>query len=208
LGSEPAYHNRLHIADTLVCMSYLLQGSRHLRVPGGQLPQVAAMALSIMAGHDFLHPGGSNAQPGEFEARALQDLQASMDAAGLSALDRQTLAHCIMATDPTRVKAFHQQVRSQVFDLRRPDCLAVLVQEADIMASTLPHTSPGLTQALASEWAPSLPDAARKLLLPQNRLLFLEHAALFSSPAAQWLGLEAVKQGQMAHIQNQLAQPA
>lgn len=202
---EPAYHNRLHVADTLVCMTYLLKASVHAQVPGAKLPQVSALALAIMAGHDFLHPGGSNSQPGEFESRAVQDLQPWMQSAGMSPVDRQDLAHCILATDPTRVKAFHLDVRSRPFDLRQRDCLAVLVQEADILASTLPQTQQGLTQALSREWQSTQPAAAQKLLLPQNRLLFLEHAALFSSPAAQFLGLDRVKLRQVSQIKNQLA---
>jgi hypothetical protein len=86
--------------------------------------------------------------------------------------------------------------------------LAVLVQEADILASTLPKTQQALTQALSREWAPTQPMAAERLLLPQNRLLFLEHAALFSSPAALMLGLDKVKGRQMSHIKNRLNQTA
>ncbi|MEK7344224.1 MAG: hypothetical protein AAB176_00895 [Pseudomonadota bacterium] len=203
-GQEPDYHNRLHIGDTLVCMTYLLLASRFLKVPGADSPPVAALALDIMAGHDFLHPGGSNGHPGEFEARAVQDLQPLLQAAGVTETDGQSLAHCIMATDPTRVKSFHLAVRSQKFDLRQRDCLAVLVQEADILASTLPQTQEALTQALSREWAPTQPQAAGQLLLPKNRLLFLEHAALFSSPAAQLLGLDEVKVRQVAQIESQL----
>ena len=203
-GHEPAYHNRLHIADTLVCMTYLLKTSAALNVPGARHPAVMAMALCIMVGHDFLHPGGSNAQPGEFEARAVQDLQPLMADAGLTFEDRQILAYCIMATDPTRVKGVHLQVRTRPYDLRQADCLTVLVQEADIMASTLPETSAGLTRSLSIEWAPKKPAAAEALLLPQNRLLFLEHAALFSSPAASCLGLDAVKLRQTRRIERDL----
>jgi hypothetical protein len=203
-GQEPAYHNRLHIADTLVCMTYLLKASAYLKVAGASQAPVAALALAIMAGHDFLHPGGSNSQPGEFEARAVQDLRPLMQAAGLVEADQEQLAYCILATDPTRVKAFHLAVRSQAFDLRQRDCLAVLVQEADILASTLPQTQQGLTQALSQEWTPTQPKAAGQLLLPQNRLLFLEHAALFSSPAAGFLGLDEVKLLQAAQIKKQM----
>jgi hypothetical protein len=203
--AEPAYHNRLHIADTLVCMTFLLKGSVHAQVPGAHSPQVCALALAIMAGHDFLHPGGSNSHPGEFESRAVQDLRPWMDSAGLFQKDRDDLMHCILATDPLRVKAFHQGVRSKPFDLHHRDCLAVLVQEADILASTLPKTQQGLTQALSREWAQTQPVAAGQLLLPQNRLLFLEHAALFSSPAAHLLGLDRVKLRQVSQIKNQLA---
>ena len=72
------------------------------------------------------------------------------------------------------------------------------------MASTLPQTSQSLTQSLALEWAPKQPEAADKLLQPQNRLLFLEHAALFSSPAASQLGLDAVKLRQVKRIEQDL----
>ena len=203
-GLEPAYHNRLHIADTLVCIAYLLKTSYAMKVAGARKTEVMAMALGVMAGHDFLHPGGSNAYPGEFEARAVRDLQPLMAAAGLTPTERQTLAFCIMATDPTRVKALHLQVRTRRYDLRETDCLAVLALEADIMASMLPQTASGLTQSLAIEWAPQQPEAAKKLLLPKSRLLFLEHAALFSSPAAIRLGLNAVKLQQVRRIETAL----
>jgi hypothetical protein len=98
--------------------------------------------------------------------------------------------------------------RSRPFDLRQRDCLAVLVQEADILASTLPQTQQGLTQALSREWAPTQPVAAGNLLLPENRLIFLEHAALFSSPAAKCLGLDRVKVRQVSQIKKQLARQA
>ena len=207
-GQEPAYHNRLHIADTLVCMTYLLKTSAALNVPGANQPAVMAMALSIMAGHDFLHPGGSNAQPGEFEARAVEDLQPLMADAGLSSTERQTVANCIMATDPVRVKGMHLQVRTQPYDLRQIDCLIVLLQEADIMASTLPQTAPGLSQSLSVEWSAHKPKAAQELLLPQNRLMFLEHAALFSSPSASRLGLDGVKLRQVRRIERGLKSAA
>jgi len=203
-GQEPAYHNRLHIADTLVCMTYLLKTSAVLNVPGARQLAVMAMALSIMAGHDFLHPGGSNGQPGEFEARAVRDLQPLMADAGLTVAERQTVALIIMATDPVRVKDTHLQVRTCAFDLRQADCLTVLLQEADIMASTLPQTAPGLSQSLSTEWSAHQPKAAQALLLPQNRLLFLEHAALFSSPAADRLGLEAVKLQEVKRLEEML----
>jgi hypothetical protein len=207
-GAEPAYHNRLHIADTLVCMTYLMRACRALGIAGADQAPVGALALVIMAGHDFLHPGGSNSTPSEFETRAVADLQPLVQAAGLNSADRDSLSHCILATDPTRVKAFHVDVRTRTFDLGQRDCLAVLVQEADILASTLPKTQEGLTQALSREWAPTQPTAAERLLLPQNRLLFLEHAALFSSPAALMLGLDKVKGRQMTSIKNRLNQTA
>jgi hypothetical protein len=203
-GQEPAYHNRLHIADTLVCMTYLLKTSAALNVPGANQPAVMAMALSIMVGHDFLHPGGTNGQPGEFEARAVEDLQPLMADAGLSLAERQTVAQAIMATDPVRVKGMHLQVRTQPYDLRQTDCLIVLLQEADITGSTLPQTAPRLSQSLSTEWSAHNPKAAEALLFPQNRMLFLVHGALFSSPAAGQLGLDAVKLEEVKRIEDKL----
>lgn len=208
LGREPQYHNRLHIADTLVCMTYLLRAARAAQVPGAGDARLDVLALAIMAGHDYLHPGGSNAHPAQFETQAVHDLQPLMAQAGVAQADQSVLAHCILATDPTRVRANHQAVQARAFDLRDPDCLSVLVQEADILASTLPQTQAGLTLALSQEWVPTQPVAAGNLLLPQNRLLFLEHAALFSSPAAAWLGLDRVKDRQMSQIKRQLRQTA
>jgi len=205
-GAEPRYHNRLHIADTLVCITYLIRASRGLDIASAHKAPIGALALAIMVGHDFLHPGGSNATPSEFEARAVADLQPLMQSAGLYPDDRDILSHCILATDPTRVKAFHAEVRTRAFDLGQRDCLAVLVQEADILASTLPKTQVSLTQALSLEWAPTQPIAAERLLQPHNRLLFLEHVALFSSPAALILGLDKVKGRQMSSIKHRLKQ--
>jgi hypothetical protein len=204
-GDEPAYHNRLHIADTLVCLTFLLKASRHLAVPGADDASRAALALAIMAGHDFLHPGGLNSKPVEFETRAVRDLQPLMAQANLDDRDKEDLEQCILATEPSRVKSFHQAVSQRPFDLKVTGCLAVLVQEADILASTLPQTQENLTQALSKEWSSTQPEAAGKLLLPQNRLLFLEHAALFSSPASLLLGLNKVKVKQMKAIQSRLA---
>jgi hypothetical protein len=207
-GTEPAYHNRLHIADTLVCMTYLIRACRVLGIASADQTHIGALALAIMVGHDFLHPGGLNTTPSEFETRAVADLQPLVHAAGLNPADRDSLSHCILATDPTLVKAFHVDARTRTFDLGHRNCLAVLVLEADILASTLPKTQKGLTHALSLEWAPTQPTAAERLLMPQNRLLFLEHAALFSSPAALMLGLDKVKGRQISNIKNRLNQTA
>ena len=187
-------------------MTYLIRACRGLDIASAHNAPIGALALAIMAGHDFLHPGGSNATPSEFEARAVADLQPLMQSAGLYPDDRDVLSHCILATDPTRVKAFHAEVRTRTYELGQRNCLAVLVQEADILASTLPRTQVSLTQALSLEWAPTQPIAAEGLLLPRNRLQFLEHVALFSSPAALILGLDKVKGRQILNLKHRLNQ--
>lgn len=201
---EPAYHNRLHIADTLVCMTHLLQSLREQGQQGAGDVHLECLCLAVMAGHDFKHPGGSNSSPAQFERMAVEALKPLMQQTGLDARDQATIEHCILRTDPVCVKSSHQSAGDRPFDLADEQWMTVLVQEADILASTLPRTQQSLTEALSSEWASSNPDAAAKLLLPHSRMMFLEHAALFSSPAAQGLGLDEVKALQVAGLLERL----
>lgn len=202
---EPAYHNRLHIADTLVCMTHLLLALRDQDAPGSGDVHAQTLCLAVMTGHDFMHPGGSNAFPAQLERMAVQALEPLMASAGLDEDDRMTLTHCILMSDPLCVKSSHASARQKPFDLRDRTWMTVLVQEADILASTLPETQQSLTQSLSTEWQPTNPQAAAQLLQPQSRILFLEHAALFSSPAAERLGLARIKARQVAHLQQQMA---
>lgn len=204
LGQEPAYHNRLHTADVLVCMTHLLLALRQQGVPGAGVVHLEALCLATMVGHDFRHPGGSNAFPAQFESLAVQALQPLMAAAGVDAQDQARLEQAILLTDPLCVKSTHQTAQGRAFDLADPVWMTVLVQEADILASTLPATQQGLTQALSNEWAHTNPQAAEKLLQPHSRMMFLEHAALFSSPAAQALGLGEVKNAQLQALRSRL----
>jgi hypothetical protein len=204
LSREPAYHNRLHISDTLVCMTHLLLSVRALGLPGGNDVHAQSLCLAVMAGHDFLHPGGSNAFPAQFERLALQALTPLMQQAQLHDADRDAVTQIILMTDPLCVKSSHQAVAQRPFDLRDIAWTTVLVQEADILASTLPETQESLTLSLSREWAPSNPEAAAHLLRSSSRVAFLEHAALFSSPAARYLGLEQVKARQLSALRRQM----
>ena len=190
---ELAYHNRLHIADTLVGMTHLLLACRQVLPPAADQMHLEALCLAIMAGHDFRHPGGSNAFPGQFENLAVEALRPLMREALLHEQDQSTVERCILLTDPLCVKSSHHSVVNVPFHLADIRCMTVLVQEADILASALPRTQQSLTQGLSQEWAPHNPQAAANLLLPSSRIGFLEHAALFSSPAAIALGLEEIK---------------
>ena len=204
LSREPAYHNRLHISDTLVCMTHLLLALREQGQPGADDAHAQALCLAVMAGHDFLHPGGSNAFPAQFERLALQALAPLMQQAQMDPQDQDAVTQIILMTDPLCVKSSHQAVAGQDFDLRHRAWTTVLVQEADILASTLPETQQSLTLSLSREWAPSNPEAAAHLLRTSSRVAFLEHAALFSSPAARLLGLAQVKAQQLAALRCQM----
>lgn len=204
LGKEPAYHNRLHMADALACMTHLLLAQRMQNPPAVAAPHQEALALVVMLGHDFMHPGGNNAFPMQLERMAVEALTPIMHACDLHESDRQAITHCILMTDPSSVKPAHLAVAGRAFSLEDLDWMSVLAQEADILASTLPKTQQALTESLSSEWQHTNPEAAAKLLLPTSRLMFLEHAALFSSPAAQYLGLNEIKSRQINALQPHL----
>jgi hypothetical protein len=74
----------------------------------------------------------------------------------------------------------------------------VLANEADILASALPDIGLALTECLAQEWDKRYPADAQGLRTTSGRRFFLQHLALFSSPAADVLGLPAIRQAQLA----------
>ena len=191
LGKEPAYHNRLHMAQAFVSMSCLLLTQREL----GAKPLSSAyahrelLALLAMLAHDLFHPGLQNQTPGEIEQLALHGLQPHLDTFGVHAQDQADITYIILHTDPALTAQVHLDCQGKVFDLADTRCLCLLAVEADILASALPDLGPQLSQFLAQEWAPHYPQAAENLLQPNARQGFLKQMALFNSPASRQLGL-------------------
>lgn len=202
-GAEPAYHNRLHMADTLVGLTVLLLESRRDEAARGAARPASRgelLALLAMLGHDYLHDGSINRSPGELELRSADALVPVMQRHGLAAADRALVRELILRTDPSGVAASHQKLVGRRFATTDPDCLAVLVQEADILASSLPVPGLELTRSLAEEWERVDPPRARQVLTDAGRLGFLRFAALFSSPASERLGLNRLRQEQLAAL--------
>jgi len=206
LGCEPAYHNRLHMADTMVCLTVLLMAQRTVvnANPATTLRH-ERLALLAMLAHDLLHDGGVNRFPAEMESRSAHALLPVMQQHALSERDQHLVSHLILSTDAQAVRAAHERVADRPFSIDDVDCLTVLIQEADVLASTLPGTGLELTRCLAKEWERSNPAAAPGLITPAGRLHFLERAALFSSPASRRLGVQSVRQAEMEALRRQLA---
>ncbi len=202
-GLEPAYHNRLHMADTLVALTVLLLESRRdepKRAAAG--PSHAEwLAMLAMLGHDYLHDGTINQTPSQLELRSAAHLAPLMERHALAEADRAQVREFILLTDPTRVAATHQKVADRRFAVSDPDCLAVLLQEADILASSLPEPGLELTRQLAQEWHRVDPQRARQVLTNAGRQGFLRFGALFSSPASQRLGLGRVRTQQLQALE-------
>ena len=201
LGLEPAYHNRLHMADTLVSLTLLLKVQRQLASATSPTTRRHEwLALLAMLAHDLLHDGSVNQYPTQLESRSAKALKPLMQQHGMSRQDQRVVEHLILKTDPQCVRQTHAEVAGRPFVLEDMDCLAVLVQEADIVASTLAVTGTDLTRSLAQEWESDQPAMAKTLLTVEGRLRFLEYGALFSSPASLWMGIQQARQAQIDAI--------
>lgn len=154
-------------------------------------------AMIAMLAHDYLHDGTVNRYPGELEARSCRAIDAVLVRRALPVRARARIRRWIMATDPIAIARHHDRIKGRVFSADDPDCLQVLINEADILVSTLPSFRRSQTEALASERAASgIPDA-RSLLSPAARRQFLARVAIFSSDASHRLGLARLRTGQL-----------
>jgi predicted metal-dependent HD superfamily phosphohydrolase len=202
-GEEPAYHNRLHTADTLVSCALLLQLQRlhEARLPSPPSDREWTCLLTMLL-HDFGHDGRINATPHENERRSVALFKPKLQQIGFNPLQIETVESLVLLTEPGQAIATHQQCKPDA--LSDFDLMALLVTESDILASALPFPGEALTEALSQEWASHSPEPARHLMTPQGRLGFLQYAANFSSPASQRLGMQAVIETQVQHLRKQI----
>ena len=203
LGNEPPYHNRLHIADTLYCMTDLLLATRAAQQRDlGSAPSDAEWVLMLaMLAHDFGHPGKVNQFPGEIESQSVHEVQPLMQAAGISEPVRTLIGELILMTDPSRVRPHHEAMRGKAFDLDDAGCMAMLLQECDILASAMPDIGIDLTHQLANEWAKFSDTMGASLLMAKSRITFLRNQAQFSSPASHRLGLPAMTAAEISQLE-------
>lgn len=191
-GLEPAYHNRLHTADTLVSLACLLRAQRQTELNASvRLSRQEWQMLMAMTAHDVRHDGSRNASPGQLERRSAQAASHWLRLWGVGAQDRQAVQALILATDPARVAELRLAWRRLgcPAELKNSHYRALLLTEADVMASALPNFGRGLTQALYEEWRNHSPGPARALLSRAGRTHFLAQVAVFISPAARQLGM-------------------
>jgi len=198
LNQEPHYHNRLHVANTLVTLTTLLLLQRQCSGDERSIPShIEWLAMLIMLSHDLLHDGSINRQESQIEARSVAYLKPLMQQHQVDLADQHIIQMIILLTDATLVKAGHEKIKNKPFFIEDMDCLTVLIQEADILASAMPEVGPLLTKQLASEWAKINHHGMSALTTASGRIEFLRHGALFSSPASQLLGINAVKSAQL-----------
>lgn len=146
---EPRYHNRLHFADSLTTIS--LQCG--LEVQNGARHDYAwqAALLLIAVAHDFRHPGHVNRHVSDIESTSVNFLIPILESLNVSALWMERVSHAILRSDFSLVKDNHSRVRGSAFEWNN-DWAAVLLNEADVMASASTNFGPMLSSALSLEW--------------------------------------------------------
>jgi hypothetical protein len=99
----------------------------------------------------------------------------------------------VLATDP---KNFQTLLTKKIDQNHRTDLMALLMVEADLMASILPVRGALLSRNLAMEWNQNYPDMAKLVNSIEGRIGFLERVQ-FTSPHSQVLNISAI---QKTHI--------
>jgi hypothetical protein len=204
-NQEPAYHSRLHIADTIVGLTALLLAQRSFNKLDLQKQLHLEMtAMLAMLGHDLLHDGSVNNYPEELERQSIHFLRPFLNDQGVAKRDIKTIDQLILMTDPMSVPKHHQRVSQSIFDVANVDCLGLLLQEADILASSVNGSAKVRTMLLAKEWRHQYPSRSSHLLTPEGRLKFLTSFAQFSSPASRILDIQGMIQKEIKSLQDKV----
>ena len=125
----------------------------------------------------------------------------------MPAQDIKLIENLILMTDPAKVPLHHRSIKNIFFDINVADCLGVLLQEADILASCFEDIGRVRTSFLAKEWSHRFPIESIRLTTPDGRLSFLKTNAQFSSPVSHILGIPEIVIEQIQYIQNFLIKP-
>ena len=207
-SQEPAYHSRLHIADTIVGLTALLLAQRsanNLDIPTQS--HLEMLAMTAMLGHDLMHDGSINTYPEELETKSIHHLKPFLTEQRVHGQDIKLIEKIILLTDPAKVLLHHRSIKNIFFDIQVADCLGILLQEADILASCFEDVGKVRTLLLAKEWSHRFPSDSTRLTTPDGRLSFLKTNAQFSSPASHILGIPELVREQIQSVQNFLSKP-
>lgn len=199
LDWEPNYHSRSHFKDVCIALSLLIQSqSAIINSSVGHPKQTisteeAWILLFCAIGHDFGHNGAINASPHELEKKSIWQIKQWLNTTNLSPTEINELMNyvepIILATDP---KSFQSLLTKKIHQ-NQTDLMALLLVEADLMASVLPVRGAMLSSNLAMEWQQNYPDMANHVTSIEGRLGFLERVQ-FTSPHSQVLNISTIQQ--------------
>jgi hypothetical protein len=183
-SAEPRYHNRLHFSDSLTTIT--LQAAIEIEHSGADDADWKAALVLMALAHDFRHTGGVNRVPAEIEQHSYDALKPYLLQHAVPALWVERIEAVILRSDFSGVADNHRRVAGQPFSWCT-DWAAVLLNEADIMASASSEYGPGLGHALALEWERIQFPAYQSVATAQGRIAFLQSLE-FSSYSAGVLG--------------------
>ena len=160
LECEPPYHSRKHFVDVCIGISALLsqnleQGEAQQLSPWTVSKEDNWLLLFSAIGHDYMHRGRINSVDYENELISLKGLQLFLEKfSDFSSTSQQILMdnlhRLILPTCFDFTHLLYEKINKGMGD--KLDCLAMLLTEADILASTLPNRGKVLSKRLSLEW--------------------------------------------------------
>ena len=203
LDWEPNYHSRSHFKDVCIALSLLIQSQAAIANASAALPALsisseeAWILLFCAIGHDCGHNGTINTSPFELEKKSISQIHHWLKTTNYPPTEINELMNyvepIVLATDP---KNFQTLLTKKIDQNHRTDLMALLMVEADLMASILPVRGALLSRNLAMEWNQNYPDMAKLVNSIEGRISFLERVQ-FTSPHSQVLNISAI---QKTHI--------
>jgi hypothetical protein len=207
LNWEPNYHSRSHFKDVCIALSLLIQSQAAFTNSPVAHPALSVSAkeawilLFCAIGHDCGHDGTINTSPFELEKKSIAQVHHWLNTTNYPPTKINGLMNyvepIILATDP---KNF-QTLLTKKIDQNRTDLMALLMVEADLMASILPVRGALLSRNLAMEWKQNYPAMAKLVNSIEGRIGFLERVQ-FTSPHSQVLNVRAIQQTHIRQLKS------
>ena len=213
LNWEPNYHSRSHFKDVCIALSLLIQSQTTINNASAALPALsisseeAWILLFCAIGHDCGHNGTINTSPFELEKKSISQVHHWLNTTNYPPTEINALMNyvepIILATDP---KNFQTLLTKKIDQNHRTDLMALLMVEADLMASILPVRGALLSRNLAMEWNQNYPDMAKLVNSIEGRIGFLERVQ-FTSPHSQVLNISAIQKTHISQLKSNHVHP-
>ena len=213
LNWEPNYHSRSHFKDVCIALSLLIQSQTTINNASAALPALsisseeAWILLFCAIGHDCGHNGTINTSPFELEKKSISQIHHWLNTTNYPPTEINALMNyvepIILATDP---KNFQTLLTKKIDQNHRTDLMALLMVEADLMASILPVRGALLSRNLAMEWNQNYPDMAKLVNSIEGRIGFLERVQ-FTSPHSQVLNISAIQKTHISQLKSNHVHP-
>jgi len=213
LNWEPNYHSRSHFKDVCIALSLLIQSQTTINNASAALPALsispeeAWILLFCAIGHDCGHNGTINTSPFELEKKSISQIHHWLKTTNYPPTEINELMNyvepIVLATDP---KNFQTLLTMKIDQNHRTDLMALLMVEADLMASILPVRGALLSRNLAMEWNQNYPDMAKLVNSIEGRIGFLERVQ-FTSPHSQVLNISAIQKTHISQLKSNHVHP-